>query len=1143
MVRIVFTVPQDADTTKLFRNAKVDILGNVGANQLVRINVDTTPRGARVALSSRSAIVTSLGGRVLSKGEYQGQTINELKAKLQAEYDRQFRERMIGLGVGYGINPNDEVELHRKEMIIHNKKMDETREMLSGRDQTKVQVFNVVILARLGQNNSGVEIPRIDSSIPHSQSGNIERDGIDGFWRKYTFTVAEFPGDVIDKINELIDIVDTVMYISWSRLDKVTNANVVKTLDVRKRLLQLTPAFTRIGVLNICQPGGLKCAIDAVASVFVGQFSDGKHKITKEDVEQYFTEYSAKEGRHIWEGFTVSEIRDAVEYYNGSYFVAFDGFGDKIVCWKNDSQKSKKRGGLCIFACDGHAWIVPHKKGVRISDSNFGLNKPMPKGMYSIKPRAVDITLEQIEASPMNVVYVDKIEIVDKLFKESCIAGHIPFVGSADLGSSSIISFVTAGEKTIKYCPGATDAEKFARDMKQDFSGGSVYKLALGMLEKMGSKGGFMRSHLNEETRAIFASQSYYHHQWYADKESWEQKALLYGVDVRRCFTWCLLQRLGVFCVGDEPKKFDGIIQDVGFYYLDGPDADKWPLFGSKRWYLGALIIQLVNDNEIDPNIIKYAVVPSKVTDSGIVSEWIERIDKCSNPKGVINGAIGFMKASSISGGHAKTHIFTDAAEAYHYREQGCRVRTIYLKNIEETCAELESVDDRAVYVCVQETPGSVSHSNFLPQWLSIACYASLRVYQAARLVIGPVTDWRSCVKAVCVDSVAVTDAVDISFKTKEECSVGDLYHVEKGKELHGPAISCFYKEPVAVDGYTHFEGVWTSVPCDTSVLDGPGCIFNAGGGWGKSYFMRSLINRATELGLNYLVIGPTGIVKDNYLSAGIECHTAHRALSIDMDVAPLWRSDTNVVFIDEVFAMQSECMAWVIHYKKKWGTRVFMCGDSCQNAPPDGSSIISSSGACMHWLSGGVSVEGVRNYRISGDSVKDSAFAAWLDSYRAAILAGESFKIDWKMFQTVPSVRGLAICPTNTMCNEINALKLVDGVNFKGVKFSIFDGMQLISLKNSEKYYNGQIWTVVMIGSFVTIKHNKTGKKITVDALELLHFAPAYAISCHKLQCETIRDDHTVVNPRLGLRIFGHRWLYTALSRTASWDILFISL
>lgn len=1158
MVRLLASIPAGADTRRLFRGAQVRNVGNFAGTRVVEVNIPTTERGARRALNNRADIVRGLRGRVLNRQFPAGvlaQVEADVAARAQAAAQQvQFVEQRKNVFMDFITEARRRafLERRRQERILEAEDIAIRRRRARMLEQERIRleqerviaerlrVYALTYRVRLGGQEGDEEESRVVYDTAHTQTGNYHRDGFPGTWRDYTFTVELLPRDLNDKIEELRIGLEALAYVQFAELSQRHVAPAAAALDVRDMLNRFTPEFTRTGVENVSPAEGLRCAVDVVYSVFGGQISNGKHRITWEDIRKYFAVVASSKGRREEDGYTLDEIRGCVEWLNGSYFVGFNVWGEKVVFWKNPSKRSSARGGLCCMAVDGHAWLFRHEKGSKISAGSFSPVGPMPKGMYCIQQG--EISLDVVEKLPVSVVYCDDLSKVHSMFEETVRGGHIPRISGISEDNCLIRGFVTAGGKHVKYVPGAVDGERFAIDMGREFNGKSVYNMGLQLLEKMG----FERSHLCEDARAIFASQHYYHHQWYIDEASVQLQKVWWGVDVRRCFTWCLTQRLPVFQVGDEPCLFGGIIRDVGFYFVDCPEAQKWPLFGRRRWYLGALVARLVSDGELPASGIKMELVPSGVSDGRVVKSWLERVKNCSDSKGVVNGCIGFMKASSVVGEVESSCVLTSFAEARAFDGAS---KLLVLDPAGNNVEEIAEGDKRFAWLCTKRVSGSVGNSNFLPQWLSVACYASLRVYMAARTVIGR-TDWRSAIKAVCVDSLAIDKRavlVGLELPMKEDCSDGDIYHSERTSrgvyDLAGPKIRGVRTEPVdPVWVWEPRDVEWKNVSANADVLDGPGCLFNAGGGWGKSYFMRELIGLAEKRGLSYLVIGPTGIVKDNYLSAGITCETAHRALAIDMEVAPLWTSSVDIVFIDEVFAMQSVCMARVAYNKKRWGTRIFMCGDSCQNAPPDGSGGIRCDGAFMHWLSGGMSVVGVKNHRVVSGG-RNAWFAAWLDSYRDMIMSGATdIQIPWSEFQTSSDIVGLAVCPTLTKCDSINASRMQKGVRYRGVRFDIFRGMQLISRQNRIKYYNGQIWTVVdILRESVGLRHNKTGRTISVEVGELGDFIAAYAITCHKLQCETLRDNHTIVDAAKGVKIFGHRWLYTALSRACSWDLLYI--
>lgn len=962
-------------------------------------------------------------------------------------------------------------------------------------------------------------------------------------YRTTVITANLFKSEVDAYVDRTINMLSEYSYteeVTLSRPPKVTP--IANTLNIRTMKLRLSPGFERYGVSNISPSGGALCAIDILASNFVGQISNGKHKITREDIHQYFKDVAHSRGDTVEDGFTIEEMREAVAYYNGSYFVAFDAFGDKLMCWKNPSKRSSSRGGICIYCCDGHAWLFKHEKGAKISASSFGPHAPMPKNMYTFADSRV--SLEEILAMPPLTVYVPDLGTSQRLFNTTCVGGFIPRVYRVDEDSGNVASFMTRSGSIIRHCSGGQQAEQFAREMKRTFTGKSILGMGMELLESMG----FERSCMNEEVRNIMMSQNYYIHQWYTDKKAVDMREELYGVDIRKCFTWCLTQNLPVLCAGDEPVPFTSDeIHSTSFYYLEHEDANKWPLFGTKKWYLGALVLQLIYDGELSPTSIKYEITPGKISRTDVVEKWLTRVNECPNAKDMVNGVIGYMSLSSTSGGGHDVAVLTSIDEMHSYREQGSTIRLVELESgeYESHTGEVACGDD--LWLCMRTRPGRPTNRSYTPQCLAIYCYAALRTYMAARdITYGD--DWRSAVKAVCVDSVAVLKDKSIPIHVhKEDCEPGDAWHYENGVPLTGPRISCVKKECVPnMVQWQYNPLVWKNVSVDAGVdiLDMEGGLFNAGAGYGKSTFMRRLIFAAADRGLKYLVIGPTGIVVDNYRSCGIsDSWTAHRALAVDIEVSPLWNSSVDIVFIDEAFAMQSACLALAVEAKRRWGTRVFMCGDSCQNAPPDGSGAINPDGYLMHYLSGGIKIHGGTNYRITGGGREDAWLAAWLDSYRAAIIndtADSSFSIDWSKFQH--GKRGLAICCTREECKNINSSHIRDGRRIKGIDYSIYDGMQLLSIINRGNYFNGQLWTVVS-SSELTLRHNKTGRVITLTESDLGDFQMGYSLTGHKIQCESLRDAHTIVDPLRGLRAFGHRWLYTALSRTTEWGNLFVSL
>jgi len=965
--------------------------------------------------------------------------------------------------------------------------------------------------------------------------------------RRYVFPVVETPIGLPDLVDRLLDAVARLFYIEDPYVVSIFSEQETKSFNPNTQRVNLTKNLARPDVQDV-STDNTRCAIDAVVNAFRKCYHKNRHDpITRAKVNEFFQAI-----RPLDDGYTLHEIRDACIHFNANYFIGYDAFATPIVKYRNPTKNA--RPGLAVYAIDGHAYVLPHKSGDRLFDSKFGpKNFEIPsKKTFAIydnnlnhyrqqieeaadKDRFTDEhpTLDDILADEVTHWYISDAKHVHVLFKAVVDQGIIPRITNFNKESHTVQGFVV-NEKYVRHSPMAIEGWRISRINNQEYKGKSAYALSLDLLETCGFEPSTLSPGAAKIFRQIASHTGYYMHQFYTDEKFLEQKDELFGIDIRQAFPSALRFPMPQFTIMDSPKRFSYNVSANGFYYVIN-NGDKWPLFGNNQWYYGKLILRLLEDGEVSPNDIKYELVPSKTLQPTAFVEWMEVMRDIPNDsfKDISVGMIGFMRTAAKRSDFHTTAVFTDKDEALSYEKYtDAKIYTVPLTHQAGYIEITEENQNNFVWIGHRSSANrdDISLKNHLPAHTAIISICALKCYEIARDVIA-IPNWRDAVAAVCVDNVSIVKKYmhKRRFAPKSMTKMGDAYHYDDIKHItnRGPNIKHVYVPPILQNYYTLPRNEW-GVTKPTKVAKYlSSALFSSAAGTGKTHLAKEIIRHYKE---NVLVAAPTHLVAEAMIADGIPAVTAHKAFGVGS--APMWTKDTQVVIIDECFMLTNDIMILLCQYKYKYpNTRLFMFGDEAQNEPPDGSPQIPANHPVWHWLANNNMIVSDKNYRILNATGKDKELAEFLDRYRKSILSRTPIDIPYDMFQRTEEHIGLSIAPTNVLVDAINAMHP-----------KMQKGTPVIMTKNTSEYCNGQMFYVDDITK-TTLVNRRTKEMITISPFNMKDAKKCYAATCHRLQGQTLKEPHTVVSPDKALSIFGHKWLYTALSRTDSYNNLFIKI
>lgn len=563
-----------------------------------------------------------------------------------------------------------------------------------------------------------------------------------------------------------------------------------------------------------------------------------------------------------------------------------------------------------------------------------------------------------------------------------------------------------------------------------------------------------------------------------------------------------------LFTVMDSPKEFGGVVK-CGFFYVETQNT--FPMRGNE-WYSEPMVQYCLKRGIIRSENIKYELIPSITIPKDFFRKFIDYVYSTVNDeklsKQLINSFIGCFyrtETTIVQGRYCKT--FGDATHIF----DGCKF----------ACYN----SDLGLYQVLTEK--TITHEeNEVPLYLQILDEEALSVHELAEIVDG------AC--HVNTDCIYSTNYVDIS-----------EYEYEKGVPMYKKAAKVnplTFKRYEAMDNYQNKQQFKLD-KCEWEVIEHTGdataiaqyiikknTSFSGIGraGTGKSYMIQSLKEEleaaGNVYGTDYICLAPTNTAARKIGGETIckFCGLGGKKLSTD------FIKKFKYIIVDEM-SMVSELFYKLFFAIKELNPEVklYMLGDFNQLLP-------------VKDRVGEVDYENSRALYELCDGVRLTLTKCWRNDMKLFNLCLDVESVDKKQFGKEECKR--SICFTNNMRKKVNDMWMRREAKYNRFitiktnnmysedvqdELLVTKGMPVISRVNdkSNNILNNEIFKVVSFNKeVVTLNDNR----IFEHAYFARFFNPAYCVTCHKAQGETIKEDYTIYE----WNRFDTRLKYVALSR-----------
>jgi len=301
--------------------------------------------------------------------------------------------------------------------------------------------------------------------------------------------------------------------------------------------------------------------------------------------------------------------------------------------------------------------------------------------------------------------------------------------------------------------------------------------------------------------------------------------------------------------------------------------------------------------------------------------------------------------------------------------------------------------------------------------------------------------------------------------------------------------------------------------------------------GTGKTTLTNAIIRQLIKRDIRFLALAPTHVAA-NLLGDGdtvLDTKGKHIGCTIDSAMTPLRSTgysafkNIKVIIIDEISQVKEQHWTALWHIKRQFGTRILLVGNFAQLAPVcDRSSDFDyENSSLLHELSNGRKLVLTKCRRAAKDEVE-------LFEQYSYLAYEQEDKFDLRLFGEKET--DLNICATNSKIIEINKIwmdkytpdnedewmlckttALAKKIHCQDI--ICYEGLPVIACRTrqAEEFYNGEMWKVSAFSSrAITLVCDD--RECTIPRKEFASlFRPAYAISCHKAQGQTLRRKFTI--------------------------------
>lgn len=600
-----------------------------------------------------------------------------------------------------------------------------------------------------------------------------------------------------------------------------------------------------------------------------------------------------------------------------------------------------------------------------------------------------------------------------------------------------------------------------------------------------------------------------------------EEGKPLYAFDCRRCYRNCLYNnkyKLPVFSVFDMPKPYTGDDLRPGFYFIKSKNY--FPLRGN-GWYSVPTVEYALEQNIITKDDIEFELVASSTLKHDYFIKFIEHVEKAlpaDLAKMLINSMTGTLGMKTIK-----------YERAYYTKSKNDVARYLCTFGNDANVSPMND-EEEPLYQILIKNKLHIEDTN-LPIYYYLIEMGNIELHKLYNLVNKP----NSRLIGLKTDCVVMQYEQPINF-TLDDAKYKEDVPPNNFKLRNREPRTCFYNIP---------DMPWTEIYDDSDdftskakeIVDMDSSIhINGYAGCGKTTLIKEIKKELEAREKKFICLAPT-----NKACRHIGGKTLHKFFGIACNkkkpnLKSLLRY-VDYIFIDEISMVKSVFYKMFLTLKKNNPHLKFIIAGDFHQLPPvnDGDYDYADSLA-LYALCKGVKLELVKCRRSD-----DIMFKICL-----SVLKGKEVKHLFGKEQTYKN-----ICYTNRMRRHVNAVCMKKWINEKNPDVVVHvaknkDDKQSqdmvlsvnmpliasqsnmnIGIINNETFVikeidEEQMKVINDLGEMLTIKYNDINK----------NFYPAFAITCHKAQGDTINEPYTIYEwerfPSVNMK-------YVALSRSSN--------
>jgi 5-methylcytosine-specific restriction protein A len=633
-------------------------------------------------------------------------------------------------------------------------------------------------------------------------------------------------------------------------------------------------------------------------------------------------------------------------------------------------------------------------------------------------------------------------------------------------------------------------------------------------------------SHLNNEVLDIFTGNAMKNnHKAFVGKVSKKpipKNSYFAQYDIIKCYKNAMTNSkydYPVYNAFDKPEPFDGKLK-TGFYYISfaykgvGGTKNRIPFRGS-GWYALPSVEYGIEKGMIAKDNIRFQLLPSDTIPSNFFNGFTEYVyGKCGIiSKLIINTFIGCLNRYQKVN---KTNVlaFSEHEAAYY----------IHTKKFDSCILEVLA-DDRKMWN-ISDKHITTNESFQIPIYNYVIALANVNVAK----LCDQMEEKGGKILAIRTDSVyayfpeKIKLGLDKTLYRKETPHAEDFTKIKEMKLMDTSKDNFYLKKRK----WNHMEVKEDFKELAKDIVNSNKSInIDGQAGTGKTYLINEIIKRLEKENKSYICLAPTNKARLN-LKNGMTLH---------MFFLGAHSKTYQYIIIDEISMIKAEFYQRLLHIKRNSTTKFILVGDFRQLPPVDDKikGMNYKNSIPMHDLSDSNRLELTKNRR--SDSI------VWN-------LAQDVNKINPHDFPANPCVRN--ICFTNTCRKEVNATEMKKFIKGKNTVFfkasndiysqeiDLCIGMPVIAYKSNYKikFFNGETYTVKSIGSQVLLTDGQDEK--TIDSSQFTrYFAPAFCVTVHKSQGETINEPYCIWE----WFKFSDKMKYVALTRTTKKEYINIKV